>query len=305
MLYNNYLSEKSKKIDFLFESKPYNQDIDIKEIAAIQVFYENNGYIPDTYISKFLNWLTYAARMNISAPFEDIMESSMAGKCAVAQTFFDQILDKMGFTRMTFNVGDVVGTDSIHALTCVQIPTRVNGVMTNKLFMLDPTFRQFCTCEENRFERYYEEPKWNIRMSTPHPGYFFNLTNEGREFANNLIHYGYFEVDDDSLKQYFDPFVLFVTPKESYKNCDDIGKIHSTTVDGKYYWNRLVNNVQKPFRGSHGFDMSTPKENIEKEKGKLGNRIKRVLGKKELDEMFVIDDVSNNVNSSNNKVYIY
>ena len=92
-------------------------------------------------------------------------------------------LEKLNLKKMTFNVGDVLGTDPIHALTCVEIPTVVNGERVSRTFMLDPTFRQFCIAEENRFERYNEEERWGVRMATPHPGYFFNLTDEGSDFS--------------------------------------------------------------------------------------------------------------------------
>ena len=300
MLYKNSLVNTGKT-DFLFDAQPYNEDIDIKEIAAIQVFLEKHGYIPEAYIPKFLNWLVYSARMNVSNPLDDVMESSFAGKCAVAQSFFDQILEKFGLDKMTFNVGGVLGTDPIHALTCVQIPTMVNGQETNKLFMLDPTFRQFCISEENRYERYNEEKRWGVRMATPHPGYFFNLTDEGRNFAQGLIHYGYFEINEDSLKTYFDPFALYVTPKEAYENQNDVGMISSTTATGTDYWERMVTCREKPLRGSYGFDLETPKESIERENNKLRNRISRLFHRQELNDMFEIVDDTANVNSNNSK----
>ena len=45
-----------KKKDFLFSSKPYNEDIDINQVAAIQDFYEKNCYIKEEDIPTFLNW---------------------------------------------------------------------------------------------------------------------------------------------------------------------------------------------------------------------------------------------------------
>ena len=276
----------SKEIDFLFDAGIYNEDIDTREIAAIQGFYEKHGYIPDSHIVTFLNWLTYSARKNVSNELEDITKSSFAGRCAVAQAFFDQMLDKLGLKKMTFNVGDVLGTEPIHALTCVEIPTKINGEDAIRTFMLDPTFRQFCITEENRFERYYEEARWGVRMSTPHPGYFFNLTDEGRDFANGLIHYGFFEINEQSLKTYFDPFSLYVTPKEEYHDSSQIGRISSTTSSGFDYWNKMIEARKKPNVGSHNFDMRTPREIVLKEDNRLLNRIRGRNVQGELDRMF-------------------
>lgn len=288
----------TKEIDFLFDADIYNKDIDIREVAAIQGFYEKHGYIPESHIVTFLNWLTYSARKNVSNELEDITKSSFAGRCSVAQSFYSQLLDKLGLNKLTFNIGDVVGTNPIHALTCVEIPTRHNGEDVKKLYVLDPTFRQFCISEENRFERYYEEPRWSVRMSTPHPGYFFNLTDDGREFAQGLIHYGFFEVNEDSLKTYFDPFMLYVTPKEDYSNQDDIGRISSTTISGVDYWDRMVAARKDAIVGSNNFDLSTPREIVQKEDNRLINRIRRRNIQSELDNMFEEQNSSGNVSSN-------
>ena len=298
MLYKPGVIEQ-KEIDFLFDAGIYNEDIDIREIAAIQGFYEKHGYIPDSHIVTFLNWLTYSARKNISNELEDITKLSFAGRCSTAQSFFDQILDKMGFRKLTFNVGDVFGTDPIHALTCLEIPTKINGEDAVRTFMLDPTFRQFCTAEENRYERYNEEKRWSVKMATPHPGYFFNLTAEGREFAEGLIHYGFFEVNENSLKTYFDPFALYLTPKESYEDSSHIGRISSTTVSGLDYWNSVVSAEKKAFIGANSFDLSTPREIVQKEDRRLINRIRKNNVQSELDTMFEEQNIGSAINNTN------
>lgn len=297
MLYKDSFIEQPKQ-DFLFEAKPYNEDINLKEIAAIEVFYEENGYIPDRYIPSFLNWLTYMTRTNISNSLESVMDASMAGKCAIAQSYLDAMLEKFNLSHITFNVGDVLGTEMIHALTKVTVPTVIDDNLTAREFVLDPTFRQFCLTEENRFERYNEEPRWAVKMSAPHPGYFFNLTEDGRNFANNLICYGYFEATDDNLKQYFDPFALYVTPKEAYENEEFVGKISSTDTTGNEYRKKVEASAKDPLNVTRGFSYETPRENIEYEQNRLINRIKRKFGKSELDEMFTITDETSQHNKT-------
>ncbi len=301
MLYKPSAVE-SKQIDFLFNAKPYNEDIDLKEVAAIEGFYKKNGYIPENYIGKFLNWVTYAARTNCSQKLDYIPNSSFAGQCAVAQDFNKQLFKKFGMQTMLFNVGDVLGTENIHALTAVYIPTQVDGKDVAKCFLLDPTFRQFCITEENRFERYDEAPRWAVVMSTPHPGYFFNLTDKGREFASDLITYGYFEATDSNIKTYFDPFALYVTPKEAYENSGDVGKISRTSTPGSQYFRMMVETHNDWTIGRNNFDLTTPGEHFDRERRKVINRIKSKLGRSELDEMFEIVDGSTqpiNLNTRN------
>lgn len=286
MLYKSGVIDE-KEPDFLFEAEIFNEDIDFREVAAIQGFYGKHGYIPDDHIVTLLNWMTYSARKNTASPIEDITKASFAGRCSRCQSFFCQLLEKMNFKYLPFNVGGMLGTAPIHALTYVEIPTKLNGQNMTKSFVLDPTFRQFCLTEENRFERYNEEPRWGIRMSTPHPGYFFNLTDEGRMFAKELIYSGFFEVNEDSLKTYFDPFVLYATPKESYDDPSLVGHVASTTANGKYYFQRMYDARVNPLVSSTDeFDLSTPREIMKREDNRLINRIRGRNTQSELDAMF-------------------
>ena len=59
MLYKEPVIPLEKKEDFLFYNKPYNEDIDINHVAAIQESYEKNGYIKEQDIPTFLNALLH------------------------------------------------------------------------------------------------------------------------------------------------------------------------------------------------------------------------------------------------------
>ena len=87
---------------------------------------------------------------------------------------------------MNFNIGNLLKTDPIHEVTCISIPTTRKNQKTTKTFLLDPTFRQFCLTEENRFERYFEEPRWAVRMATPHPGYFFKPNRKIKSICQSI-----------------------------------------------------------------------------------------------------------------------
>lgn len=300
MLYSKtFLGDK--KEEFIFDAEPYNEDIDIRKIAAIQSFYEKNGYIPEQHITDLLNYITYNARKNIVSEVETPIYSSLAGKCGKAQSINDEFLEKFGLEKMAFNVGNVLEKEKIHALECVQIPTKQNDIVINKVFILDPTFRQFCIKEENRFERYNEEKRYAVRMSTPHPGYFLNLTENGRNFANNLIRFGYFEATNENLKMYFDAYKLYITPKEEYEDPNLIGKISTTTITGEEYWRKIIKSIEKPLPVSSNIKVETPKEIVNKEDRKILNKIRnKLIHKKELDSLFIDEDL-NSINYSDDK----
>lgn len=300
MLYKEPIIPQEKKEDFLFSSKPYNEDIDINQVAAIQDFYEKNCYIKEEDIPTFLNWLTFAARTNITHPLDSPLESSFAGKCAIAQAFYNKILDKIKIPVMNFNIGNLLKTAPIHEVTCISIPTTRKNQKTTKTFLLDPTFRQFCLTEENRFERYFEEPRWAVRMATPHPGYFFNLTEKSKAFANQLIKDGYFELTEENLKTYLDPFALYVTPKEAYTDQNNLGKVAHTTTTANEYWQQILNvaNKNEPLLGNESFNLDTPKEIVAKKNRSFKNKIKNFFQKQELEDMFAIPEENKNTKQS-------
>jgi len=274
-------NEYGKTEEFIFNATPYNKDINISDIAALEGFFKKNGYIPEQHINLLLNYVVYYARKKVVKVPDSPINSSFKSLCSPAAEIIDELMSRMGFKVDQFNVGKALNTEKIHQLSMVHIPTLVNGEIVVKDYILDPTFRQFCTKEENRFERYFEEPRYAVRMSTPFPGYFYNLTKEGRLFANNLITYGYFPVNVDTLKQYFDPFKLYITPKEEYID-NTLGLVSSTNLTGNYYLERIKKSIEKKRKAT--YHVSTPSEVIINQQKKMLYRIKNLFGLAELYE---------------------
>ncbi len=262
--------------EFIFKASPYNEDINFVDIAALEEFFKKEGYIPKKHIELLLNYVIYRARKLVVSPPDSPINSSFEFRCSPTAQIIRELMGKMGFKVDTLNVGKVLNTNEIHRICIVHIPTIINGEITVLDFIMDPTFRQFCIKENNRFERYFEEPRGSVRMSTPHPGYFFALTKEGEEFANNLIKYGYFLVTEDNLKQYFDPFKLYITPKEEY-NPRFLGKISSTNFNGSYYKKRIDESLEKE-KDKPSYPILTPSEIIIGRKRKMLYRIKNLFG---------------------------
>ena len=266
--------------DFIFNASPYNDDINLCDIAALESFFKKNGYIPERYIFMFLNYITYYARKMVVRPPDSPINSSFKGRCSTAASIIDELMSKMGFKVEQVNIGEIMNRDPVHQLAIVHIPTLKGDEKVIKSYVMDPTFRQFCLREENRYERYFEEPRFSVRMSTPHPGYFYALTKEGTKFANRLITYGYFEINDWNLKMYFDPFRLYLTPKEEYEE-GSLGKISSTNLTGNYYRNRMEKCIEKQRIKSHAL-IETPMEQIVDKKRKMMYRIRNLFGMEDL-----------------------
>lgn len=284
MLYKDYKDyekiDEENKIEYLFEALSYNEDINVADIAALEQFYKEHHYIPEQYIELLLNWVVFYVRCQIVNPLESPLVASFKGRCAPAAQVCDELLTKMGFTVQQFNMGSVVIAPNIHQLTMVYVPTIINGENVSKKFILDPTFRQFCICEENRFERYFEEPRFSVNMATPRPGYFMNLSTNGKAFANELITYGYFEITSEKLKRYSDAFALYAKPKDKYRNPEEVGAVDFTDTTATEYMDRILEN---PYMSSFHSrtPIVTPIEIVTEERKKFGNKMKRIFLRKD------------------------
>ena len=264
---------------YIFSSEPLNEFIDINKIAEIQNFYETNHYLKSDDLSMFLNWVIYNSRLYCVDDAEKIKISSYKGNCANTQQINDLILKKIGFETFKFNIGGVFNQKPIHSINYLKVPVMIDNKIITKEFILDPTFRQFCTYEENRFERYFEEPRYNVNKSTPFPGYFFNLTEKGKKFANDLIKTGYFELSDENTKLYFDCFNLYLKDKNQYDNINLLGKIATTDLSASTYRMLMKENRDNYENGNFGLYTKTPKARVITNNKNFLYNIKKMLQK--------------------------
>lgn len=290
--------EETEKEEYIFDAKPKITNIDINYMATLQKFYSDNGFIPENHVSRLLDWLVTSSRLMVCAPTDDPREVSYTACCGRTSEIIHKVTKKMGIEAYSFNIGKVFTDDCyLHALIFIKIPVLTKDGVVDKYYMLDPTFRQFCKAEENRFERYFEEPRYSVEMSTPHPGYFLNLTESGRQFANGLIENGYFELTKENIKRYFDAFALYLTPKEKYLNDDLLGRISETDKSSDYYMDLVYQNIEDEFYVSNR-DVFSPLEIKEKEQNRFINRLKSKFRKQNemtLDDFSLDDDTSQNV----------
>ncbi len=271
----------NQEYEYLIDAPIFNDDIDIRDIAALESFYQKKGYIPEKYIPLLLNYVTYYARYNLSKGFDNPLTAAYRFQCSRAANINTELLEKMKIRVKQFNVGDIMGTEPIHELCEAWIPTMVDGKLTEKRYILDPTFRQFCIKEENRFERYNEEPRYSVRKATPHPAYFLNLYEDGIKLAKEIIRYGYFEATPQNLKIYFDSFYYYLKDKESYKDKSKLGKEYESAIRGEEYDEQIEKSEDKKHFLKSGLEIKTPLEGIIEARNKMRYRIKHFFTKKD------------------------
>lgn len=228
---------------YIFDTLPYNEEINIEEIKEIENSLRNyiSGHkqegISYDEAFKFLDWVTFNARnfATRSIP-ESAMSASLSGACAPTQRVNTILLQKMGLDVRPFNMGDCVGetpmseedlrriengffsTNVRHSVATVKLPIYENGKTLMHTYLLDPTFRQFCLKENCDKTIYWNNEKNSRGQVAPHPGYF--LTEEYlREREENeekievsdyvariLINRGYMELTEENAKIYGDAF---------------------------------------------------------------------------------------------------
>ena len=285
--------QSNHQYEYLIDAPIFNDDIDIKDIAALEGFFKSKGYIPEKHIPLLLNYVIYHTRYFLANGFDNPLTSAYRFQCCRAANINTEFLEKIGMKVKQFNVGDMMGTNPIHELCEVWIPTIVDGKLTQKRYILDPTFRQFCIKEENRFERYNEGPRYSVRKSTPHPAYLLNLSEQGIKLAKDIIRYGYFEATPENIKLYFDSFYYYLKDKASYEDQSKVGKEYISPISSQEYDSKLEQSEDKTHQMKSGLKIITPLEHITLERNKLKYKIKHMLtGKDEYQGSLDLDSDS-------------
>lgn len=273
----------SKIEEMLYPDNTYNEEISFKDIAIIEYFYKKNGYVNVEDVDKLLNYITAYSRLAVLR-FSTPVASTMSGLCYPSAEVNYEVLKKMGFNPKMFNIGRVIGIDNtIHELCEVKIPIMINDEIIDKDFILDPTFKQFCTKEGCSINRYNGEKRFNIKKATPLPAYFMFLSEEGMTFTKNLTKYGYFEKTDELFKRYCDAFKLFTMEKEDYEDQSLVGKLDFLDTLVSEYQNNLDKANDLPM-GSLDIIIKTPLEAYQEYERKSKKRFLNTLKEKYLKE---------------------
>lgn len=241
--------------EYIFEEvQPKIPDINLEELAEIQVKLENfasgitkNG-ITESEAEKLLDWVVYNSRKYaVSSTLEEITTASMSGECGRTKDINQKLLTKLGLKTNAFNMAyciretpkkdaDIIeqkeywAYDVRHAVLLVNIPIiQENSNTQNCKFIIDPTFRQFCL-KENCNNSKFKTKNWDYyEPLAPHPGFFMQKRNlldlgqtdkyadEAENLCKNIIHNGYFPLNEQTAKLYGDAFLRASTKLELQK----------------------------------------------------------------------------------------
>ena len=201
-----------------------NTYIDDSIVAnAISHFYESSFLYEDE-IEMVLKWVVQNARTELYASGNYNFASYMHS-CA----YFAQALSALPFINsgipITINDARIFNNDfSFHPFITVILPTKIDGVIILKQYLIDLTYRQFFSLAQANDGTFYEnQPLLRDRVG-PSAGYYVSKSLAGRSFAIDLVKNGYIELTAENAKIYGSGFECETLNKSNY---GDLYKIMS------------------------------------------------------------------------------
>lgn len=242
---NRYNNEKKYKLDYKDTLSFYLSTFNLPYI-----YFYNNKVLKENWKVSVLDDLVYDVRKKLSIDGNVINTEQ---KCGVASDYFNKVAKNNGIktdiltTNGTFGLFDYGMHNRVHAFNLVLID--------GKKYIVDCTFSQFT--------KLFYMSSYAIKLPifiNAEPAYFLNQTKQGKKLLEEILKYGYFEVNKENLKLYLDSFVFSERNAFYYLNG---GNMYDTKIDSSYYFD-ILNNIEnmKSNSGSGSFYYSSEKEKM-------------------------------------------
>lgn len=238
----NYLAkrlaecEHKMPTDFIIDSKP-NYKYGLME-----------SLIPyETPIENQLDWIAYMTRKYLHCKFgtsTNFNNLPLTNKCKSAS---GKILELTKFLDLRcFRVRISPGFSKDADIYCGNGFHYINIIIyKDKTYLVDTTYRQFFTVAYNNLERL-----GIVGLSGCRPGVFMTMNEERKKVAEKILKDGWIELDDKTIKLYFDGLAL------SYRN----GLFYQVTGDYSYTTNYYASDYKEFLSG---LDSQVNREGLE------------------------------------------
>ncbi len=188
-------------------------------IAKLKLYQSGQGpALSEAEADSLIKWTVHNTRNALEVSYKgSIADESLQGACGLASGVSAFPLEDMGVQCNMPNIGEVRNIKNRHAFLTAGIPVERNGVVEDKHYLVDATYRQFCV------ER---DPK-NFEDS---PGHYLSQSQEGYQMGTDLLKNGYVELTEENARLYVEAFNRNepVTPVPS----SYVGLLHEET---RYY----------------------------------------------------------------------
>lgn len=184
--------------------------------------------------NALLSWCINHTWHNLSYFGLDMSRNSLNGFCDIAQLSTLYPLEQLGLKVTKNNAGDSFNYPFFHAFGTVELPIQEDdGKVSNKLFLIDPTYKQFFTAVRCNHGRYYAKEENTGLVIAPDPGYFMR-TDEEKMIAEAIIRNGFILFSEEVARVYGAGFEKASISLENYSRYDEI-----FNRTGNYYIDRI------------------------------------------------------------------
>lgn len=223
---SKYDNEKKYKLDYKDTLRCY-----LTTFNTPYIYLYNNKVCKENWKVSILDDLVYNVRKKMGKDKDGNLINTEQ-KCGIASNYFNKLAKNSNIkadiltTCGTFELFDYDMHNRSHAFNLVLID--------GKKYIVDCTFSQFTKLFY--MSSYVIELPMFINAE---PAYFLNQTKQGKKLLEEILKYGYFEVNKENLKLYLDSFVLSERNAFYYFNG---GNMYDTEIDSSYYFD-ILNNI--------------------------------------------------------------
>lgn len=212
---------------YIIDSDVKIKEYDEEKVNRLIEKYQSNIELNEDEIKTLLDYYISLLRENMQEKFNiDIQEDALENRCDYAQKIIFDMMSNNRFIVYPKETQKVINPFVIgHSFLVFNY--------NNSYYLIDPTFRQFCTSEKCNLDYMIFSNDGSVLRPTD-PGYFLNMSNEGKELAKSLIKNGYIKLNTKCAKLYCDSFYNGKTGKDKFSKID--GEIYfSSLIKPEYY----------------------------------------------------------------------
>ena len=213
----NYLSyerglDNVSNISFIIQSEPEIVDMDEEKVALawnhLLDTLENGGGITEEEAQLLLTWSVQKTRTVLFDTNKDFggNNKSLIGMCGYSRMLSLVAFNKSGLKVTINNTSYFAESVSRHGFGTITLPIEKDGIVEEKQYLLDVTYRQFFSTIKCIVSKYYSPD--NRVSSCPDVGYYMVNYLDGKEIAKEILKKGYIELTPEVLKKYACSFIV-------------------------------------------------------------------------------------------------
>ncbi len=219
----NGLLNSLKNMSYIIDSKPEIFEMDEDAVRSawehLLEVKDTGGGITEEEARLILDWAVQKTRVVLDDMLRQqgssIEKDSLLNYCGFAQMCSLAFFQRAGLKITINQVNDICLSGSRHAFGTLTLPIEKDGVVKEKKYLLDVTYRQF-------FSTLYCRKKMYDGIGGPWAGYYMINHYDGKDIADKILKKGYIEISPDVLVKYLCSFIASSLTKYDEDKIDEI-----------------------------------------------------------------------------------